>query len=152
MASGGCISGSTGHPKDATRRVCGGAATMSTPRAERVVRAVFLGVTALLFAASVALTIVWSASMSGMGEMPMPGGWSLSMAWMRMPGQTWSHAWASFLVMWIVMMVAMMLPSLVLPLWRYREAFTGTDTARLGALAAGYFLVWSVFGVAAFPV
>jgi len=48
-----------------------------------------------------------------MGEMPMPGGWTMSMAWMRMPGQTWPGAAASFLGMWIVMMVAMMLPSLV---------------------------------------
>ena len=43
----------------------------------------------------------------------MPGGWSMSMAWMRMPGQTWPGAAASFLAMWAVMMVAMMLPSLV---------------------------------------
>ena len=34
----------------------------------------FLGVSALLFAASAALTIVWCASMSAMGGMPMPGG------------------------------------------------------------------------------
>jgi hypothetical protein len=27
--------------------------------------------------------------MSALGEMPMPGGWTMSMAWMRMPGQTW---------------------------------------------------------------
>jgi hypothetical protein len=30
--------------------------------------------------------------MSAMGEMPMPGGWTMSMAWMRMPGQTWPGA------------------------------------------------------------
>jgi hypothetical protein len=34
----------------------------------------FLGVSALLSAASAVATIVWSASMSAMGEMPMPGG------------------------------------------------------------------------------
>jgi hypothetical protein len=34
------------------------------------------------------------------------------MAWMRMPGQTWPGAAASFLGMWVVMMVAMMLPYL----------------------------------------
>src|SRR5207302_5508750 len=67
-------------------------------------------VAALLFASSAAVTIVWCASMSAMGEMPMPGGWTMSMAWMRMPGQTWSGAAASFLGMWVVMMVAMMLP------------------------------------------
>lgn len=32
------------------------------------------------------------------------------MTWMQMPGQTWLGAAASFLGMWIMMMVAMMLP------------------------------------------
>jgi predicted metal-binding membrane protein len=80
---------------------------------ERASQRAFFGVTTLLFAASVAVTIVWCASMSAMGEMPMPGDWTMSMAWMRMPGQTWPGAAASFLGMWVVMMVAMMLPSLV---------------------------------------
>src|SRR5947207_10878408 len=35
MASGACTSGSTAHPKGATRRECGGAGTTSTPSAER---------------------------------------------------------------------------------------------------------------------
>ena len=39
---------------------------------------------ALLFAASTAMTIVWCASMPVTGEMQMPGGWTMSMAWMRM--------------------------------------------------------------------
>jgi predicted metal-binding membrane protein len=47
--------------------------------------------------------------MSAMGRMQMPGGWTMAMVWMRMPGQTWPGATASFLGMWIVMMV---LPSL----------------------------------------
>jgi predicted metal-binding membrane protein len=72
----------------------------------------FLGVSTLLFAANAAVTS-WCASMSAMGEMPMPGGWTMSMAWMRMPGQTWTGVAASFLGMWVVMMVAMMLPSFV---------------------------------------
>ena len=63
----------------------------------------FLGVSALLFAASAALTIVWCVSMSAMGEMPMPGGWTMSMGVERMPGQTWLGAAASFLCMWVVM-------------------------------------------------
>jgi len=91
--------------------------------------------------------------MSAMGEMPMPGGWTMSMAWMRMPGQTWPVAAASFLGMWVVMMVAMMLPSLVPMLWRYRQAVGRTGETRLGWLTAlvgvGYFLVWTVFGMAA---
>lgn len=65
---------------------------------ERTSHRSFVGVSALLFAASAALTIVWCASMSAMrGMMPMPGGWTMSMAWMRMPGQTWPGAAASFL-------------------------------------------------------
>jgi predicted metal-binding membrane protein len=96
---------------------------------ERASQHAFLGVSALLFAASAAVSIVWCAPMSSMGGMPMPGGWTMSMAWMRMPGQTWLGAAASFLGMWVVMMVAMMLPSLVPVLWRYREA---VDGLRLG--------------------
>src|SRR5450755_2440170 len=92
--------------------------------------------------------------------MPMPGGWTMSIAWMRMPGQTWPGAAASFLGMWVVMMVAMMLPSLVPMLWRYRQAVwtelgrtAGTRLDRLTALVgAGYLLVWTAFGIAAFPL
>jgi predicted metal-binding membrane protein len=116
----------------------------------------FLGVSALLFAASAAVTIVWCASMSGMGGMPMPGGWTMSMTWMRMPGHTWSATAASFLAMWTVMMVAMMLPSLVAMLWRYRQAVGGKGGTHLGLLTAlvglGYFFVWTVLGAAAFPL
>jgi predicted metal-binding membrane protein len=94
--------------------------------------------------------------MSAMAEMPMPGGWTMSMAWMRMPGQTWPGAVASFLGMWIVMMVAMMLPSLVPMLWRYRQAVGTIGNAPLGWLTAlvgvGYFFVWGAFGLAVFPL
>jgi predicted metal-binding membrane protein len=116
----------------------------------------FVGVSALLFAGSATLTIVWCTSMSSMGGMPMPGGWTMSMAWMRMPGQTWPGAAASFLGMWVVMMVAMMLPSLVPMLRRYRQAVAWTSARHLGALTAiagaGYFFVWTVFGMAVFPL
>jgi predicted metal-binding membrane protein len=83
------------------------------------------------------------------------------MAWMRMPGQTWQGAAASFLAMWVVMMVAMMLPSLVPMLWRYRLAIEcaaarpphEARAVRLTAVAAsGYFFVWSASGLAVFPV
>ena len=124
----------------------------SGPASERA----FFGVSALLFAASAAVTVAWCAAMSAMAGMPMPGGWTMSMAWMRMPGQTWPGAAAAFLGMWIVMMVTMMLPSLVPMLWRYRRAVGRTGEARLGRLTAvagaGYFLVWTVFGMAAFPL
>jgi predicted metal-binding membrane protein len=58
--------------------------------------------------------------------------------------------------MWVVMMVAMMLPSLVPMLWRYRQAVARAGETRLGRLTAlvgvGYFFVWTVFGMAAFPL
>src|SRR5262249_41025894 len=91
-----------------------------------------------------------------MGEMPMPGGWTMSMAWMRAPGETWPAAAASFLSMWVVMMVPMMLPSFVPMLQRYRQAVESTREARLGQLTAivslGYFFVWALFGMAVFPL
>src|SRR2546426_12375745 len=70
---------------------------------------------------------------------------------MPMPG-----AAGSFLCMWVVMTVAMMLPSLVPMLWRYRQAVGGPGETRLDRLTAlvgvGYFFVWSLFGMAAFPL
>jgi predicted metal-binding membrane protein len=124
-------------------------------RADRLSEALFVGVSALLFAGSATLTIVWCASMSAMG-MQMPGGWSMSMAWMRMPGQTWPGAAATFLGVWIVMMVAMMLPSLVPMLRRYRQAVDRTGETRLGRLTAlvgaAYFFVWALFGIVVFPL
>src|SRR5215813_8141993 len=123
---------------------------------ERSSRHAFFGVSALLFAASAGVTIVWCGSMSAMGGMQMPGGWTMSMAWMRMPGQTWPGAAAAFLGMWVVMMAAMMLPSLVPMLWRYREAVGRTGETRLDRMTAlvgvAYFLVWTAFGMAAFPL
>jgi predicted metal-binding membrane protein len=122
----------------------------------RVSQQAFLGVSALLFVVSAALTILLCTSMTAMREMPMPGGWTMSMAWMCMPGQTWLGAAASFLVMWVVMMLAMMLPSLIPMLRRYRYAVDRTGELRLGRLtmlvAAGYFFVWTVFGMVVFPL
>jgi predicted metal-binding membrane protein len=116
----------------------------------------FFGAAAVIFAASAALTARWCASMSAMGGMPMPGDWTMSMVWMRMPGQTWPGAAASFLVMWAVMMIAMMLPVLIPMLRRYRLAVAERGTARLGLattlVGAGYFAVWTALGMAAFPL
>jgi predicted metal-binding membrane protein len=118
----------------------------------------FFGVSALIFVASAAVTIVWCGSMSEMGGMTMPGGWTMSMTWMRMPGQTWPGAAASFLGMWIVMMVAMMMPSLVPMLMRYREAVIRTSETRAGVgrlttiVGIAYFFVWTVFGMAVYPL
>jgi predicted metal-binding membrane protein len=93
----------------------------------------FLGVSALLFAVCAVATVGWGVSMPTM--------------WMRMPGQTWPGFAASFLGMWVVMMVAMMLPSLAPMLWRYRAAMGRSwPTALVGG---GYFFVWTLFGMAA---
>ena len=61
----------------------------------------------------------------------MPGGWTMSMTWMRMPGQTWPGVAASFLGMWVVMMVAMMLPSLVADAVALPRGRRRTGAARL---------------------
>ena len=86
----------------------------------------------------------------------MPGGWTMSMAWMRMSGQTWLAATASFVGMWVVMMVAMMLPSFVPTLARYRQTIGHTGEVRVSWLTAlvgiGYFFVWTVFGIVVFPL
>jgi predicted metal-binding membrane protein len=91
-----------------------------------------------------------------MGEMPMPSGGTMSMLWTLMPGQSWLGAAASFLAVWIVMTVVMMLPSLVPMLWRYRQAVSRTGETRLCRLTTlvgvGYFFVWTVFGIAVFPL
>jgi predicted metal-binding membrane protein len=123
---------------------------------ERTSQPAFFGTSALLFVASAALTTVWCVSMSAMRGMPMPGGWTMSMAWMPMPGHTWLGAASSFIGMWVVMMVAMMLPSFVPTLWRYRQAVGKAGEMRLSWLTAlvgiGYFVVWTVFGIVVFPL
>jgi predicted metal-binding membrane protein len=89
-------------------------------------------------------------------SMPMPGGWRMSMMWMRMPGQSWAAAAALFLAMWAAMMIAMMLPSTMpmLLVFRRAAAFSGErHLARLAwAMGAGYFGVWTLFGCMAYGI
>ena len=110
----------------------------------------------MVFVVCTAVTTAWCNSMSAAGEMPTPGGWTMSMAWMRMPGQTWAGATASFVGMWVVMMAAMMLPSLAPVLWRYRLSLRTIRDARRGRLTTlvglGYFFVWTLLGLAVFPM
>jgi len=119
---------------------------MNTQTSQRA----FLGTSSLLFIGSAAITAMWCAGMSRM-DMPMPGGWRMSMAWMRMPGQGWPGSAASFLEMWTVMMVAMMLPCLVPMLWRYRST-TGASGFSTTLAGIGYFLVWTLVGLAVYPL
>jgi predicted metal-binding membrane protein len=132
----------------------GGAKILPPMNSARASGLVFLGLSALLFAGSAGLTIAWSSSMSVMGGMPMPGGWTMSMTWM--PGSSRFAAAASFLAMWVAMMAATMLPSLVPMLWRYRQAIGGASEGRLGWLSLlaglGYFIVWIAIGMAVFPL
>lgn len=124
-----------------------------TAVAARLRGRVGIGVAALIFCAATTLTIVICASMSSRGGMPMPGGWTMSMAWARMCGQTWSGAAAAFLGMWTAMMVAMMLPVLMSALWRYRPATEEAGNTRLTVLAsAGYFAVWIASGAVLYPL
>ena len=125
---------------------------MNTRKPERAI----IGTAALVFAASTAVTIAWCSSMSAMPGMEMPGGWTMSMTWMRMPGQSWTGAAATFLGMWIVMMIAMMLPVLAPMLLRYQRAVGPEGATRLARLtivvAAAYFLIWTLLGLAVYPV
>lgn len=104
----------------------------------------------------------WAYSTSSAIEMslvmPMPGGWSMSMAWMRMGHQSpLAHA-TMFLVMWTAMMIAMMLPSVmpaVLLHQRLIEARLNRGGEAAGSnilLLAGYFSIWVAFGAVAYAI
>jgi predicted metal-binding membrane protein len=115
----------------------------------------FIGFAALLFAFSAKATVTRCLAMTAMGGMPMPGGWTLSTVWTRMPGQSWPGTAAVFIVMWVTMMTVMMLPAVTPALWRYRVAVGRSGTAFpnlcAGLAAAGYFFVWIAAGLAVFP-
>ena len=105
-----------------------------------------------VFVATAAVTLYFAHAMAG--GMPMPGGWTMSMMWMVMPGQTRLSAAMVFIAMWAAMMVAMMLPSTLPLLLLYRRAALFRCDPRAGLatclLASAYFFVWTLFGVAAY--
>src|SRR5262249_24426431 len=103
-------------------------------------RVEFIAACAFAFAASVSATIYFCRSMCC--EMEMPGGWTMSMMWMRMPGQTWPASATSFQLMWLAMMVAMMLPS-TLPMFLNSKR----APCALSVMATGYFAVWLAAGL-----
>ena len=110
----------------------------------------------IVTAAAWAYTIHTASAMSS--SMPMPGGWSMSMAWMSMGNQSsFAHA-TMFLVMWAAMMIAMMLPS-VMPavLLHHRLVHMRVERGDPAAgsnflLLAGYFSVWTAFGAVAYAI
>jgi predicted metal-binding membrane protein len=107
----------------------------------------FYFVWALIFLSAAAMTVWFNHTMSM--TMPMPGGWSMSMMWMEVasgsPGQ-----FLVFIVMWVAMMVAMMLPSTFPMLLLYRRVarFRGDSylNFRVWLVGAGYFAAWAGFG------
>src|SRR6185437_14894577 len=99
----------------------------------------FIVVCIMAFATSVMATIHFCRAMGG--GMHMPGGWTMTMMWMRMSGQTWFTSAINFLLMWSAMMVAMMLPSVLPTFLKTRRA-----TGALFIMAIGYFIVWSAAG------
>jgi len=92
------------------------------------------------------------------GHMAMPGGWDMSMAWMAMGHQTAMERAAMFLLMWTIMMVAMMLPSVMPTVVLHRrllDARAGRGEAVGGSnllLLLGYFAVWTGFGAVAYLI
>ena len=74
------------------------------------------------------------------------------MMWMRMPGETWPGAAASFLGAWLGMMVAMMLPTIAPALWRHYRSVAPGHGVTIAVVGAGYFFVWGVVGLAVYPL
>jgi len=114
--------------------------TNSAGYSKAMLPAEFIAVCILAFIAGVSATVYFCISMCS--EMDMPGGWMMSMMWMRMDGQTWFMAATSFLVMWLAMMVAMMLPSALPMFLKTRRRW-----ASLCYMASGYFTIWLAAGV-----
>lgn len=127
---------------------------MSAPKSGNCPRAVACNIFLLaIFLAAVLLTW-WSSRSMGGGVMRMRGGWTMSMMWMAMPGDSLWSAAAMFLAMWQAMMIAMMLPSAWPMLDLYRRVAISTEEKLPGLLTAlvgtGYFGAWLGFGLVAF--
>jgi predicted metal-binding membrane protein len=130
--------------------------TAKTPAGSLQSQRAFIAICAAVFVAAWVVTIQWCGAMNGMPGMEMAGGWTMSMTWMRMPGQTWLDHFSMFMGMWMVMQVAMMMPVLAPMLLRYRKALDEPARSRESSLtllvASGYFMVWSVSGAVIYPL
>jgi predicted metal-binding membrane protein len=115
----------------------------------------FLVACTVAFGASVALTIRL-CDPTCCSSVMMSGGWTLSAVWTRGAGESWPGKLASFLAMWTVMMVAMMLPCVIPTLRRHRHALERAGAVRAGAstllVSSGYFAVWAAIGSVIYPI
>jgi predicted metal-binding membrane protein len=100
----------------------------------------FIAVCFLAFIAGLWATAYFCRSMCC--GMEMPGGWTMSMMWMRMPDQSWLGSALVFTLMWLAMMVPMMLPSALPMFLKSRRRWTS-----LCLMASGYFSIWLIAGV-----
>lgn len=105
----------------------------------------FIAICSLAFLAGVLGTVYFCRPMCC--DMRMPGGWTMSMMWMKMPGQTWFASTMCFMLMWLAMMVAMMLPSAVPMFVKTRQKWSS-----LCYMASGYFIVWLIAGIAIYAL
>jgi len=137
-----CLNGNVS--REIAEKVIAAAPDRTDKRARAVASGVFLVATAS--------TIYAARGMSG--GMRMPGGWTMPMMWMAMPGQSAAGAAITFLLMWQAMMIAMMLPSAwpTLELYSRVARHTGYRHPLLNTIlaGAGYFCVWGAFGAIAF--
>lgn len=100
----------------------------------------FIVICLLAFVISIIATLHFCAPMGG--DMKMPGGWTMSMMWMRMPGNTWMESFASFMLMWMAMMIAMMMPAALAMFLKIKKRWSF-----LCYTALGYFIVWILAGI-----
>jgi predicted metal-binding membrane protein len=130
------------------REVAEKAVAAAPDRTERWAQAVASGV----FLLAAGYTFYAARSMSG--GMLMPGGWTMPMMWMAMPGQSLAGSALAFLLMWQAMMIAMMLPSSWPTLELYSRVARHTEQRHplfnTILAGAGYFTVWGAFGAIAF--
>jgi predicted metal-binding membrane protein len=122
-------------------------AAITTAFAERILRherALLVAAVSLVIALSWAYLLLGAGTMEEMDGMLMPmsaGPWTLAHALLM-------------LCMWVVMMVAMMLPSAMPMMLFYstiarRQSTTSGFTSRVSLFAVGYLAVWSLFSVGA---
>jgi predicted metal-binding membrane protein len=96
---------------------------------------------AAIFTIGLAITVYCCRAM-GHG-LPMPGGWTMSMMWLQMPGQSRLAASAQFLIMWLGMVSVMNLP-LMVPVFLH----TGRRSLSLCYIVGGYYTIWLIAGIA----